>query len=95
MPSAADKASPIPVTPSSNCCDGFAGMPVPEIVNPPGPEPGFADVSHANDAILLSYGLGWGVFFTPCGKAYFKEDHDDGVQSYSVSFDAQRPPSRS
>ena len=48
---------------------------------------GSAEISHANDAIRLSYGLGWGVFFTPYGKAYFKEGHDDGVQSYCVSFD--------
>ena len=27
------------------------------------------------------------MFFTPYGKAYFKEGHDDGVQSYTVSFD--------
>jgi CubicO group peptidase (beta-lactamase class C family) len=48
---------------------------------------GSSEISHANDAIRLSYGLGWGVFFTPYGKAYFKEGHDDGVQSYCVSFD--------
>lgn len=48
---------------------------------------GSSEISHANDAIRLSYGLGWGVFFTPYGKAYFKEGHDDGVQSYTVSFD--------
>jgi CubicO group peptidase (beta-lactamase class C family) len=51
---------------------------------------GAAEISHANDAIRLSYGLGWGVFFTPYGKAYFKEGHDDGVQSYCVSFDAAK-----
>jgi D-alanyl-D-alanine-carboxypeptidase/D-alanyl-D-alanine-endopeptidase len=48
---------------------------------------GSSEISHANDAIRLSYGLGWGMFFTPYGKAYFKEGHDDGVQSYTVSFD--------
>jgi CubicO group peptidase (beta-lactamase class C family) len=48
---------------------------------------GTAEVSHTNDAIRLSYGLGWGLFFTPFGKAYFKEGHDDGVQHYCVSFD--------
>src|SRR5262249_34876078 len=32
---------------------------------------GSAEVSHTNDSIRLSYGLGWGVFFTPYGKAYF------------------------
>jgi CubicO group peptidase (beta-lactamase class C family) len=48
---------------------------------------GSAEISHRNDAIRLSYGLGWGLFFTPYGKAYFKEGHDDGVQNYNVSFE--------
>jgi hypothetical protein len=48
---------------------------------------GSSEISHANDAIRLSYGLGWGVFFTPHGKAYFKEGHDDGAQNYCVSFE--------
>jgi hypothetical protein len=30
------------------------------------------------------------LFFTPYGKAYFKEGHDDGVQNYCVSFDAAK-----
>jgi len=51
---------------------------------------GSADISHDNDAIRLSYGLGWGLFFTPYGMAYFKEGHDDGVQNYCVSFDAAK-----
>jgi CubicO group peptidase (beta-lactamase class C family) len=51
---------------------------------------GSSEISHVNDAIRLSYGLGWGVFFTPHGKAYFKEGHDDGVQSYCVSFETPR-----
>jgi CubicO group peptidase (beta-lactamase class C family) len=41
----------------------------------------------ANDAIKLSYGLGWGLFFTPVGKAYFKEGHDDGWNNHMVCFD--------
>jgi CubicO group peptidase (beta-lactamase class C family) len=40
-----------------------------------------------NDAIRLSYGLGWGLFWTPLGKAFFKEGHDDGWQHYTVVFD--------
>jgi serine-type D-Ala-D-Ala carboxypeptidase/endopeptidase len=38
----------------------------------------------------LSYGLCWGVFFTPYGRAYFKEGHDDGMQHYCVSFEGPR-----
>ena len=30
------------------------------------------------------------MFFTPYGKAYFKEGHDDGVQSYTVCFDGPK-----
>ena len=32
--------------------------------------------TNENDAIRLSYGLGWGLFWTPDGKAFFKEGHD-------------------
>jgi D-alanyl-D-alanine-carboxypeptidase/D-alanyl-D-alanine-endopeptidase len=39
-----------------------------------------------NDNIELSYGLGFGVFKTPYGKAFFKEGHDDGWGHYSISF---------
>ncbi len=38
----------------------------------------------ANDDILLSYGLGWGVFESPFGRAYFKEGHDDGWNNYAL-----------
>lgn len=38
-------------------------------------------------AIRLSYGLGWGLFWTPYGKAFFKEGHDDGWRHYVVCFD--------
>jgi CubicO group peptidase (beta-lactamase class C family) len=41
-----------------------------------------------NRAIRLSYGLGWGLFFTPYGKAFFKEGHfDQGFRHYAVMFD--------
>lgn len=43
-----------------------------------------------NDAIRLSYGLGWGVFFTPHGKAFFKEGHDDGWENHCVCFEKSR-----
>jgi CubicO group peptidase (beta-lactamase class C family) len=40
-----------------------------------------------NDGIRLSYGLGWGLYWAPAGKAFFKEGHDDGWQHYTVVFD--------
>jgi CubicO group peptidase (beta-lactamase class C family) len=40
----------------------------------------------ANDAIRLSYGLGWGLFWTPYGKAFFKEGYNDGFRHYVVCF---------
>lgn len=40
-----------------------------------------------NQAIHLSYGLGWGLYWTPYGKAFFKEGHDDGWRNYVVCFD--------
>jgi CubicO group peptidase (beta-lactamase class C family) len=46
--------------------------------------------THANDAIALSYGLGWGLYATPYGKAFFKEGHDDGWRHYTVSFDGPK-----
>ncbi|MEL7538289.1 MAG: serine hydrolase domain-containing protein [Pseudomonadota bacterium] len=38
----------------------------------------------ANDAIELSYGLGWGLFRSRFGPAYFKEGHDDGWNNYAL-----------
>jgi CubicO group peptidase (beta-lactamase class C family) len=40
-----------------------------------------------DDRIRLSYGLGWGLLWSPYGKAYFKEGHDDGWESYMISFE--------
>jgi CubicO group peptidase (beta-lactamase class C family) len=47
------------------------------------------ETSTENRAIHLSYGLGWGLFWTPYGKAFFKEGHDDagGWRHYVVCFD--------
>jgi len=45
------------------------------------------ETTDANRAIELSYGLGWGVYRTPGGKAFFKEGHDDGWRHYAVGFD--------
>jgi len=36
--------------------------------------------------IGLSYGLGWGLFNTAYGKAFFKEGHIDGWVHYTISF---------
>jgi hypothetical protein len=42
--------------------------------------------STLNDAVQLSYGLGFGVLNTPAGRAFFKEGHDDGWQHYSFGY---------
>jgi CubicO group peptidase (beta-lactamase class C family) len=44
----------------------------------------------ADRAIRLSYGLGWGLFWTPYGKAFFKEGHDEGWRHYVVCFDGPK-----
>ncbi len=46
--------------------------------------------STQNDAIQLSYGLGWGLYKTPYGWGAFKEGHGDGFQHYSVIFPAKK-----
>jgi CubicO group peptidase (beta-lactamase class C family) len=46
-----------------------------------------AATSEENKAIRLSYGLGFGLYWTPYGKAFFKEGHDDGFRNYTVVFD--------
>ena len=43
--------------------------------------------TNANDSIRLSYGLGWGLYWTPSDKAFFKEGHDEGWRNYAVCFD--------
>jgi CubicO group peptidase (beta-lactamase class C family) len=48
--------------------------------------PGATEVTDANDAIELSYGLGWGLLRTPYGWGAFKEGHGDGFQHYSIVF---------
>ena len=44
------------------------------------------ETTDENRAIRLSYGLGWGLFHTRYGKAYFKEGHDDGWENHAVAF---------
>ena len=39
-----------------------------------------------NDSIHLSYGLGWGLYWTPYGEAFFKEGHDVAWRNYVVGF---------
>jgi CubicO group peptidase (beta-lactamase class C family) len=53
----------------------------------PTPRP---ETTGRDDAIRLSYGLGWGLFWSPYGKAFFKEGHDDGWENYMVAFDGPR-----
>jgi CubicO group peptidase (beta-lactamase class C family) len=36
--------------------------------------------------IRLSYGLGWGLFISPYGWAFFKEGHDEGWGHYTIQF---------
>ena len=43
------------------------------------------DSTISNKKIDLSYGLGWGLFLTPYGNAFFKEGHDDGWVHYMIS----------
>ena len=42
--------------------------------------------STTNDAIQLSYGLGWGILQTPYGIGVFKEGHGNGFQHYAILF---------
>jgi len=46
-----------------------------------------SETTDANRGIKLSYGLGWGLYFTPYGRAFFKEGHDEGWRHYAVGFD--------
>lgn len=45
------------------------------------------ETTDANNSIRLSYGLGWGLYWSPVGKVFFKEGHDEGWRNYAVSFD--------
>jgi hypothetical protein len=49
-----------------------------------------AETTNQNDAIRLSYGLAWGLYWTPYGKVFFKEGHDYGWQNYAVVFDQKK-----
>jgi CubicO group peptidase (beta-lactamase class C family) len=45
-----------------------------------------AETTEENRGIDLGYGLGWGVFRSPHGPAFFKEGHDEGWRHYAVMF---------
>jgi len=49
-----------------------------------------SETTTSNRAIDLAYGLGWGVYHTAHGRAFFKEGHDDGWRHYAVGFDSGR-----
>ncbi|HEU4537844.1 MAG TPA: hypothetical protein VFS00_27180, partial [Polyangiaceae bacterium] len=38
----------------------------------------------------LGYGLGWGVFESPFGPAFFKEGHDEGTANYALCVEPRR-----
>lgn len=48
------------------------------------------ETTDENRAIKLAYGIGWGVFQSPYGKAYFKEGHDDGWENHCVVFNDKK-----
>jgi CubicO group peptidase (beta-lactamase class C family) len=48
------------------------------------------ETTDENQTIRLSYGLGWGVYTTPDGDAFFKEGHDEGWRHYTVYFTRPR-----
>ena len=42
------------------------------------------EIPGQNEDIALSYGLGWGLFRTPFGEAFFKEGHDAGTSNCAL-----------
>ncbi len=45
------------------------------------------ETTDENKGIRLSYGLGWGLYWSPYGEAFFKEGHSDGWMNYTVCSD--------
>jgi CubicO group peptidase (beta-lactamase class C family) len=45
-----------------------------------------SETTSANDRIRLRYGLGWGLYSSPYGKALFKEGHDEGWRHLALFF---------
>ena len=48
------------------------------------------DTTDQYDDIKLSYGLGWGVFETRRGMAFFKEGHDEGTANYALCIEPEQ-----
>ena len=44
------------------------------------------ETTTANDGIQLGYGLGWGLYTSPHGPAFFKEGHDEGWRHLALCF---------
>jgi len=44
------------------------------------------ETTTANDGIRLSYGLGWGLYSSPYGRAFFKEGHAEGWRHLALCF---------
>jgi CubicO group peptidase (beta-lactamase class C family) len=44
------------------------------------------ETTATNDPIHLSYGLGWGLYSSPSGRAFFKEGHDEGWRHLALCF---------
>jgi len=40
--------------------------------------------------LLRTSGIGWGVFDTPYGHAFFKDGHDDGTGNYALCIEPLR-----
>ncbi|HJZ51327.1 MAG TPA: serine hydrolase [Candidatus Acidoferrales bacterium] len=49
-----------------------------------------SETTDENKIIRLSYGLAWGLYWTPYGKAFFKEGHAEGWRNYTVCFDEKK-----
>ena len=49
-----------------------------------------AETTPTNDSIRLSYGLGWGLYWSPRGEVFFKEGNDEGWRNYVACFVAPR-----
>jgi CubicO group peptidase (beta-lactamase class C family) len=44
------------------------------------------DTTTAYDPVELSYGIGWGLYKSPYGPAFFKEGHDEGWRNLALCF---------
>lgn len=44
------------------------------------------ETTTAYDPIKLSYGIGWGLYQSPSGPAFFKEGHDEGWRNFALCF---------